>query len=86
MEFLRKTLVERVLLDDESTVINFLETLCYLPLAISQAVSFINNNDISIAKYTDLYKRGEEDIIEVLSQNFDHEGRYKDSKNPVVTT
>jgi len=86
MEFLRKTLIERVLLDDESTVIKFLETLCYLPLAISQAVSFINNNDISIAEYTDLCERSEEDIIEVLSQNFDHEGRYKDSKHPVVMT
>ncbi|KAF4612495.1 hypothetical protein G7Y89_g15595 [Cudoniella acicularis] len=49
------------------------------------AVSFINNNGISITEYTDLCDSSEEDIIEVLSRDFDDKSRYKDSKNPIIT-
>jgi tetratricopeptide (TPR) repeat protein len=86
MEVLRKTLLQTDLLSDEITVTRLLETLCYLPLAITQAVSYINKNDISIAEYTDLCESSEEDIIEVLSEDFEDKGRYKDMKNPVART
>ena len=85
-EVLRKTLLQTDLLCDESTVTRFLETLCCLPLAITQAVSYINKNGISITEYTELCDSSEDDIIEVLSEDFEDEGRYKDMKNPVATT
>ncbi|KAF2184996.1 TPR-like protein [Zopfia rhizophila CBS 207.26] len=86
MEVLRKTLLQTDLLSDESTVTRFLDILDYLPLAIIQAVSYINKNNISIAEYIELCESSEEDIIEVLSEDFEDEGRYKDMKNPVVAT
>jgi hypothetical protein len=49
-------------------------------------VSYINKNNISIAEYIELCESSKEDIIEVLSEDFEDEGRYKDMKNPVVAT
>ena len=86
MEVLRKTLLQIDLLSDESSVTRLLDILDYLPLAIVQAVSYINKNDISIAEYIKLCESSEEDMIEVLSEDFEDEGRYKDMKNPVVAT
>ena len=86
IEVLRKTLLQTDLLSDKSTITRLLNTLGYLPLAIAQAVSYINKNDISIAEYIELCESSEEDIIEVLSEDFEDEGRYKDMKNPVATT
>jgi hypothetical protein len=86
MEVLRKTLLQEDLLSDKSTITRLLDALGYLPLAITQAVSYINKNNISIAEYIELCESSEEDIIEVLSEDFEDEGRYKDMKNPVATT
>jgi hypothetical protein len=46
-------------------------------------VSYINKNDISIVEYIELCESSEEDIIEVLSEDFEDEGRYKDMKIPL---
>jgi tetratricopeptide (TPR) repeat protein len=86
MEVLGKTLLQTDLLSDESTITELLDILDYLPLAIVQAASYINKNDISIAEYIELCESSEEDIIEVLSVDFEDEGRYKDMKNPVAAT
>jgi tetratricopeptide (TPR) repeat protein len=86
VEVLRKTLLRNDLLSDEITVTRLLGILDYLPLAIVQAVSYINKNDISIAEYIELCESSEENIIEVLSEDFEDEGRYKDMKNPVAAT
>src|SRR5690606_177985 len=63
-----------------------LDRLSNFPLAIVQASSFMNENGISAEDYLSLYDNNEETSIKLLSKDFDTEGRYKESKNPVATT
>lgn len=81
---LEKSLVQKSLLEDHA-IDKFLEDLSYLPLAIVQAAAFINQNDISISKYTSLLQNQDE-VIELLSENFEDHGRYRETKNPIATT
>jgi len=62
------------------------EQLTYLPLAIVQAAAYINENNETITKYLALLSEQEADVIELLSEGFEDEGRYRDVKNPVATT
>jgi tetratricopeptide (TPR) repeat protein len=64
-----------------------LEHLTYLPLAIVQAASYIRNNGITIADYLSLLKeQEEEELIELLSEDFEDEGRYRAAPNPTAVT
>lgn len=81
---LEKSLLKKSLLEDDA-IDKFLEDLSYLPLAIVQAAAFINHNDISISKYTSLLQNKDE-VIELLSENFEDHGRYPEAKNPIATT
>ena len=85
-EVLKKSLLRTHLLNEDEAVIKLLKLLSYLPLAIIQAAAYINENSISILSYLALYEGGEEEIIEVLSENFEDQGRYRDMKNPIATT
>jgi len=60
--------------------------LTYLPLAIVQAAAYINENGIALADYLSPLKEKEEDIIDLLSEDFEDNGRYHNVKNPVATT
>ncbi|KAF2807550.1 HET-domain-containing protein [Mytilinidion resinicola] len=60
--------------------------LTYLPLAIIQAAAYINENAISLADYLSLLAEQEEEVIDLLSEEFEADGRYRDIKNPVATT
>ncbi|KAF2183820.1 hypothetical protein K469DRAFT_710189 [Zopfia rhizophila CBS 207.26] len=83
---LRNSLVNKEVLNDRPTVAQLLRLLTFLPLAIVQAATYINENDISLAEYVSLFDDCEENIIEVLSEDFEDEGRYRDLKNPIATT
>ncbi|OCK72799.1 hypothetical protein K432DRAFT_430890, partial [Lepidopterella palustris CBS 459.81] len=83
---LRNSLANREVLNDGPTVVQLLRLLTFLPLAIVQAAAYINENDISLAEYVSLFDDREENIIEVLSEDFEDEGRYHDLKNPIATT
>jgi hypothetical protein len=61
-------------------------TSTYLPLAIVQAAAYINENVITIAKYLFLLKKQEEEVIDLLSEKFEDNGKYRDMKNPIATT
>ena len=50
--------------------------LTYLPLAVIQAAAYINDNRIMLADYLSLLKEGEEEIIDLLSKEFEDSGRY----------
>ncbi|KAI9149039.1 Vegetative incompatibility protein [Paramyrothecium foliicola] len=63
-----------------------LAQLTYLPLAIVQAAAYINSNSIGLENYLSLMQDQEEDVIELLSEDFEDEGRYSELKNPVATT
>jgi tetratricopeptide (TPR) repeat protein len=71
---------------DEQDAKALLAELTYLPLAIVQAAAYMNANSISPANYLSLCKEQEEDVIELLSEEFEDEWRYKSVKNPVATT
>ncbi|KAH0558830.1 hypothetical protein GP486_004529 [Trichoglossum hirsutum] len=85
MQLLQKCLINPDLIDNEQDTKALLARLTYLPLAIVQAAAYINKNGIVLAGYLSLLADQEEEIIELLSEEFDN-GIYSNVKNPVVTT
>ncbi|GAB1192121.1 hypothetical protein APSETT444_001305 [Aspergillus pseudonomiae] len=63
-----------------------LNQLTFLPLAIMQAAAFINANRISLGDYLTLLQEQELEVVALLSEDFETEGRYQDIPNPVATT
>ncbi|RDW60746.1 hypothetical protein BP6252_12129 [Coleophoma cylindrospora] len=86
-QLFEQSLLQKHIVETEATtVIQLLDYLAFLPLAITQAAAYINKNNTSVAEYLSLYDEREEDIIKVLSKDFEHHGRYHGMKNPVATT
>ena len=83
---LQNALVNKALLNDHEKTRELLQRLTFLPLAIVQAASFINQNEMDIAGYIRLLDGQEQDAIDLLSEDFEDEGRYKSIRNPVATT
>ncbi|KAK3314373.1 P-loop containing nucleoside triphosphate hydrolase protein, partial [Apodospora peruviana] len=63
-----------------------LEFLTYLPLAIRQASAFMARNQISTTEYFELCLSSGEEVIDLLSRDFDDLHRYDNSQNPIATT
>ena len=63
-----------------------LKWLSFLILAIVQAAAYINDNDIDLANYLSLLNSKEQDVVELLQEDFEDEGRYRNANNPVATT
>jgi tetratricopeptide (TPR) repeat protein len=74
------------LLEEDEVVHEFLELLTYLPLAIVQAVAFMVGNEIRLSEYIAIYRGSERDATELLRKDFEDQGRYRQSKNPVAIT
>jgi tetratricopeptide (TPR) repeat protein len=72
--------------EDEATVSEFLGMLAFLALAIVQAAAFINQNDYQLSDYVQLYRSNEQQATQLLSQEFQDQGRYRETINPVATT
>jgi tetratricopeptide (TPR) repeat protein len=85
-QLLRSHLVDHDLLGNHGDMTALLTQLTCLPLAIVQAAVYINENGISAREYLSLLEEKEEDVIDLLSEDFEDEGRYHDIKNPVATT
>ncbi|RYP37008.1 hypothetical protein DL768_010903 [Monosporascus sp. mg162] len=85
-QLLEKYLVNQDLLRNKGDATALLARLTYLPLAIVQAAVYINANRIGLGAYLSLLEEQEEDVIDLLSEDFEDEGRYRDVKNPVATT
>jgi tetratricopeptide (TPR) repeat protein len=83
---LQKYLVDPDLVNDQLDTKALLRELTYLPLAIVQAAAYINENRITISEYLSLLGNQEEDVIDLLSEEFEDDGRYHNIKNPVATT
>jgi tetratricopeptide (TPR) repeat protein len=86
IKILEKTLAHKNLLRDTTTTTALLEQLAYLPLAITQASSYIIENSIDLSTYLALLQKQEQDVIELLSEDFRDPGHYQDIQNPVITT
>ncbi len=83
---LRKSLINQDLLTSHQDTLELLQQLTFLPLAIIQAAAYINENAVTFLDYLSLLKDQEQNVIELLSQDFEDEGQYRDKKNPIATT
>jgi len=85
-QLLRKYLVNQDIANSEQDTKELLTQLTHLPLAIVQAAAYINENSIALTDYLSLLEDQEEEVIDLLSEEFEDDGRYRDVKNPVATT
>ncbi|KAE8319024.1 hypothetical protein BDV41DRAFT_285697 [Aspergillus transmontanensis] len=86
IKMLQMALPGEDLSDDHETAVALLSQLTFLPLAIMQAVAFIKENSIGLEDYLTLLQEQEPEVVELLSEDFETEGRYQDVPNPVATT
>ncbi|KAL4752451.1 hypothetical protein BDW72DRAFT_171301 [Aspergillus terricola var. indicus] len=88
VRILEKSLIDRTLLDDggEAVALELLEQLAFLPLAITQAAAYINENSIDFSDYIELLQDQESEVIDLLSEDFGDDWRYNEIQNPVATT
>jgi hypothetical protein len=86
IQLLQKCLVNPNLVNNRPDTTALLKELAYLPLAIVQAAAYINGNKIAFVDYLSLLTDQEEDVIDLLSEEFEDDGRYYNIKNPVATT
>jgi tetratricopeptide (TPR) repeat protein len=54
VQILKKSLIEKDLLDDTNTAMTLLKQVAFLPLAIIQAAAYINKNLIELSDYIEL--------------------------------
>jgi len=85
-QLLQKYLINLDLTKNQPDTDSLLAQLTYLPLAIVQAAAYINENRITPADYLSLLADQEEEVIDLLSEEFEDDGRYHNVKNPVATT
>ena len=85
-ELLESLLMDRELLTDNRSTTELLQRLTHLPLAIVQAAAYINENQIAIFEYVTLITLTEQSFINILSEEFEDEGRYANATNPVAAT
>ena len=81
---LRRKLHEGGTLGSEAN--GLLELLDYLPLAITQATAFIEENNITICEYTDLIQAGGAETMELLSTDQYDPGQDPENGNSVFQT
>ncbi|KAF2188822.1 TPR-like protein, partial [Zopfia rhizophila CBS 207.26] len=86
LKLLQKCLIGDDVAACQTDTETLLAQLTYLPLAIVQAAAYINANGTSIADYLSLLNEQDESMIELLSEDFEDDGRYRNIKNPVATT
>lgn len=75
----------RALLSDETAVDALLEILTGLPLAIVQAATFINQNEISVSEYASLLQHAGTKA-KLFSEHFEDPSRYRDMDSTVAKT
>ena len=85
-DLLQNYLIKQDLLHIEQDTKSLLSQLTYLPLAIVQAAAYINENGMVLGDYLPLFREQEEEIVNLLCEEFEDDGRYHDVKNPVATT
>ncbi|KAI1126749.1 TPR-like protein [Nemania abortiva] len=83
---LKKAVIQPSMCADKERVTRLLEELCYIPLAITHAVAYLNQNQLPIRKYLDLLRGTEEDLVRIMTREFHDINRYDDSQNAIATT
>jgi hypothetical protein len=83
---LQASLIDKSLMGGKDVIAKLLDNLTRLPLAIKQAAAYMNKNNMSIFDYLGLYEANDEDLIYLLSAEFEDQGRYRELKNPIAST
>jgi tetratricopeptide (TPR) repeat protein len=84
--FLTRSLTRKDLLRNDATTTELLDELTCLPLAIAQAAAYLNKNGMSVAKYMQLLRSTEQNMVTLMSREFRDNTRYKGTANAVATT
>ncbi|KIM96097.1 hypothetical protein OIDMADRAFT_132580, partial [Oidiodendron maius Zn] len=84
-KLLENNLYSQLIGDAESTM-RLLDKLANLPLAIRQASAYMKNNGTMTTKYLEIYESDNEEMIYLLSREFEDLGRYDNIKNPIAMT
>jgi hypothetical protein len=77
MQLLAKSLINKELLDSHQDALKLLDQPSFLPLALVQAAAYINENRIMLADYLLLLGEQEQDVIKLLSKDFEDNWRYE---------
>ncbi|KAK2685484.1 hypothetical protein QWA68_016227 [Fusarium oxysporum] len=84
--YFKEALIQEIPPSDGQVIDHLLALLTYLPLAITQAAAYLNENQISLTEYLQLFENTDRDKIELLSTEFQDDTRYEQSQDPVATT
>ncbi|KAF5673916.1 ankyrin protein 3 [Fusarium heterosporum] len=84
--YLKDALIDGISPSDEQATHRLLELLTYLPLAITQTAAYVNQNQIPLASYLQLFENTDRDKLELLSTEFQDDTRYEQSQDPVAAT
>ncbi|KAG7423139.1 Nephrocystin-3 [Fusarium oxysporum f. sp. raphani] len=84
--YLKEALIQEISSADDEVMNHLLTLLAHLPLAITQAAAYMNENQIPLTEYLQLFENTDRDRIELLSAEFQDDMRYGESQDPVATT
>lgn len=82
---LQQAILDPRQLDDSVAREELIVNLAYLPLALWQAISYMNENDITIREYLQMLKGADQNTIKLLKEGF-RDGDHDDSQCAVATT
>ena len=85
-ELLQRSLQNKQLIEDKDSTTKLLKSLVNLPLAIMQAAAYLNAKGCAIAEYLRIYEQSSDNVVKLLSKDFEDIRRYPGMKNPVATT
>lgn len=84
-QLMGQRITDQALLADKKAVDELLGLLTYLPLAIVQAVAFINSNGIRISEYVSLFKQADT-AAQLFSEHFEDPSRYQELESTIAKT
>jgi len=85
-KLLEMSLIDKNLTEGKDVTANLLDNLTHLPLAIKQAAAYMNKTKMSVSEYLALYEGNDDDLLHLLSEEFEDQGRYREVKNPIAST
>jgi len=85
-DLFKKMLTRKDLSYEEAIIVELLQELDCLPLAITQAAAYVNCNAISVEGYLKLLRSTEQDLIFIMSKEMRDSTRYKHAANAVAKT
>ncbi|CZR48374.1 uncharacterized protein FPRO_12984 [Fusarium proliferatum ET1] len=72
--------------ESERTLVELSSRLEFLPLALVQAAAFIQENSITVSEYIELLDGSQDDLVDLLNEEFETVGRDSDTPHAVAQT